>query len=112
MWTIFKVFTVFVTRLFMFWCFWPQGMWDLSFLTKDGTHTPCIERRKQLVSTYCVPGVDLRDRNYLLHFAHASSLNSGTQKEGRSNRPENGRVAKTKGRIRNNFIHDSKQEKS
>ena len=35
MWTIFKDFTEFVTRLFMFWCFWPQGMWDLSFLTKD-----------------------------------------------------------------------------
>ena len=96
----------------MFLCFWPQGIWDLNFLTKDWIRTPCIERRKQLVSAYCVPGVDLRDRKYFLHFAHASSLNSGTQKEGRSYRTENGRVAKTKGRIHNNFIHNGKQEKS
>ena len=25
----------------MFWFFWPQGMWDLTSLTRDGTHTPC-----------------------------------------------------------------------
>ena len=24
---------------------WPPGMWDLSSLTKGGTHTPCIGRR-------------------------------------------------------------------
>ena len=25
--------------------FWPLGMWDLSPLTRDGTHTPCIGRQ-------------------------------------------------------------------
>ena len=25
--------------------FWPWGMWDLSFLTRDWTLTPCIERQ-------------------------------------------------------------------
>ena len=31
-WTIFKVFTEFVTVLFLFYVlvFWPRGMWDLS----------------------------------------------------------------------------------
>ena len=24
--------------------FWPQGMWDLSFPTRDRTHTPCIRK--------------------------------------------------------------------
>ena len=27
---------------FMFWFFWPQGMWDLSSQTRDGITTPCI----------------------------------------------------------------------
>ena len=30
---------------FMFWFFWPQGMWDLSSLTGDQTRIPCIGRR-------------------------------------------------------------------
>ena len=36
-WTIFKVFTKFVTILFLLYVlvFWLQGMWDLSFLSKD-----------------------------------------------------------------------------
>ena len=25
--------------------FWSHGMWDLSSLTRDGTHTPCIGRQ-------------------------------------------------------------------
>ena len=25
--------------------FWPRGMWDLSSLTRDGTHTPCLGRQ-------------------------------------------------------------------
>ena len=30
---------------FMFWCFWPWGMWDLSSPTRDRTRAPCIGRR-------------------------------------------------------------------
>ena len=30
--------------LFYFLVFWLQGMWDLSSLTRDWTHTPCIGR--------------------------------------------------------------------
>ena len=29
----------------VFWFFWPQGRWDLSSLTRDQTHTPCIWRQ-------------------------------------------------------------------
>ena len=29
---------------FMFWYFWPRGMWDLSSLTRDWTFTFCIGR--------------------------------------------------------------------
>ena len=29
---------------FMFWIFWPWGMWHLSSLTGDWTHTSCIWR--------------------------------------------------------------------
>ena len=25
--------------------FWPQDMWDLNSLTRDGTHTPCVGRQ-------------------------------------------------------------------
>ena len=48
MWTIFfKVFIEFVTVLLLFYVlvFWQQGMWDLSYLTRDQTCTPCIGRR-------------------------------------------------------------------
>ena len=43
-WTIFKVFIEFTTILFLFYIliFWPQVMWDLSFLTRDQTGTPHI----------------------------------------------------------------------
>ena len=43
----FKVFIEFVTMLLLFYVsvFWPQGMWDLSSLTRDRTCTPCIGRR-------------------------------------------------------------------
>jgi len=42
-WTIFKVFIEFVAILLLFYIFvfWPQGMWDLSFPTRDWT---CIHR--------------------------------------------------------------------
>ena len=42
-WTIFKVFTEFVTILLPFYVlvFWPQGMWDLSSPTRDQSHNPC-----------------------------------------------------------------------
>ena len=43
MWTIFKSLLNLLPSCFcfMFWFFWPQGMWDLTSLTRDGTHTPC-----------------------------------------------------------------------
>ena len=47
MWTSFKVLIVFVT-IFLLFCvlvFWPQGMWDLSFPTRDQTCTPCMGRQ-------------------------------------------------------------------
>ena len=47
MWTIFKAFIEFVTGLLLFYVlvFWLQGMWDLSPLTGDQTHTPCFVKR-------------------------------------------------------------------
>ena len=48
MWTICKVFIEFITillLLFMFWFFWPQGMWDLCSPTRDQTYIPCIGRQ-------------------------------------------------------------------
>ena len=51
MWTIFKVFIEFVAILFPFYIsflfsffFGLWGMWDLSSLTRNRTHTPCIGR--------------------------------------------------------------------
>ena len=43
MWSILKVFIEFVTILLLLYVlgFWPWGMWDLSFLTRDQTCTPC-----------------------------------------------------------------------
>ena len=43
-----EVFIEFVTILFlflMFWFLWVRGMWDLSFPTRDQTHTPAREGR-------------------------------------------------------------------
>ena len=48
MWIIFKVFFIeSATTLPLFYVsfFWPWGMWDLSFLTRDWTCTPCMGRR-------------------------------------------------------------------
>ena len=47
MWTIFKVFIEFVTILLLFYVlvFWPRGMWGLTSLTRDQTHTPFIGRQ-------------------------------------------------------------------
>ena len=44
--TIFKVFVEFVTILLLFYVlvFWPGGLWDLIFLTRDPSHTLCIGR--------------------------------------------------------------------
>ena len=46
MWTIFKLFSEFVTILLLFYAlfFWLWGMWDLSSLTRDQTHTLCVGR--------------------------------------------------------------------
>ena len=48
MWTIFKVFIEFAAILLLFYVlvFWPQGMWNLSFPTRDGTRNPCIGRQR------------------------------------------------------------------
>ena len=47
MWTIFKVFIEFIIILLLFYVlvFWPQGMWDLSSLTRDHTCSSCIGRQ-------------------------------------------------------------------
>ena len=41
----FTVFIEFVTILCLFYVvvFWSQGMWDLSYLTRNQTHIPCTE---------------------------------------------------------------------
>ena len=46
MWTIFKILIEFVTIFILSYVLvlWPQGMWDLSSLTRDQTLTPCIGR--------------------------------------------------------------------
>ena len=43
MWTIFKVFIEFFTTLLLSYVldFWPWGMWDLTSLTRNQTHTLC-----------------------------------------------------------------------
>ena len=42
----FKVFIKFATILLLFYVlfFWPQGMWDISSLARDGAHTLCFGR--------------------------------------------------------------------
>ena len=48
MWTIFKVFTEFVTILVLFYVlvFWgPQAMWDLNSPTRGQTYPPCTGRQ-------------------------------------------------------------------
>ena len=49
MWAILKIFIEFVAALFLLFMFWiffflPRGMWDLSCLTRDRTHNPCVGR--------------------------------------------------------------------
>ena len=39
-----RPFLKFLLNLLLFWFFWPQGMWNLSFLARHGSHTSCIER--------------------------------------------------------------------
>ena len=45
MWAIFKVLIEFATVLLLFYvlAFWPGGLWGLSPLTRDGTHTNALE---------------------------------------------------------------------
>ena len=48
LWTIFKVLIEFVTELLLF-CvlvFWPRGMWDPSFQTRDRTHVSLHSKGK------------------------------------------------------------------
>lgn len=45
MWTSFKVLIEFVTISSVLVWFWPQGMWDLSFPTRDQSCTPCMGRQ-------------------------------------------------------------------
>ena len=56
MWTIFKVFieSATVLRLSYGLVFWPQGMWDLSFLIRDRTHPPALEGELLTVGTASV----------------------------------------------------------
>ena len=72
MWAIFKIFIEFVTILVLFYVLvpWLQGKGDLTSLTRDPTHTPCIGRQSLKhwtarevpasvifgVSTWWVPG--------------------------------------------------------
>ena len=47
MWTtFFEIFIGFITVLLLFYVlfFWPQGLWDFSFPTRDQSCTPCIGR--------------------------------------------------------------------
>ena len=59
MWTIFKVFIEFVTLLLLFyvWVLWPGDMWDLSYPTRNRSHTPAMEGE---VLTTESPGKSLR----------------------------------------------------
>ena len=43
----------------MFLVFWPRSMWDLSFLTRDWTHTSCIGRWS--LNHWTTRGVPLRE---------------------------------------------------
>ena len=44
MWSIFEVFIeCYKLLLFYILVFWPRGMWDLSYQTRDRTHTPALE---------------------------------------------------------------------
>ena len=61
MWAILKSFIGFVTILLLFYALvpWLWGMWDLSFLTRDGTCTPWIGRQSPTAgwprnSTTCI----------------------------------------------------------
>ena len=70
MWTIFKVFTEFVTILLLFYVlvFWLWGMWDPSSLTRDRTCTPCTGRQSLTHwFTREVPGTSV------LYFSHLAS---------------------------------------
>ena len=55
MWTIFKVFIEFVTRLFYVLVYCLQGMWGLSSLSRDQTCTPVLEGRLNPWTTREVP---------------------------------------------------------
>ena len=60
MWTIFKVCITFVTTLlllFMFWFFWPRGMWDLNPLTKELTLPPTGRRSPNYWTTGNAPNL-------------------------------------------------------
>ena len=47
MWTVFNVFIEFlaISLLFYVLAFWPPGMRDSNFLTRDATHTLCTGRQ-------------------------------------------------------------------
>ena len=83
MWIIFKVFCIeFATTLSLFYVsfFWPQGMWDLSFLIRDWTCTPCMGRwslnhwttRKS--PAYCLCGMWEHNHTIYLHLSYYTQL--------------------------------------
>ena len=56
---------------FMFWFFWPQGMWDLSSLTRDRTRTLCFGRWSL---NHRLPGKSLSSLYLFIHFSHCSKM--------------------------------------
>ena len=65
----FQVFIEFCKILFLFYVlvFWPQGMWDLSFPTRNWTHTPCFGRWScNRWTTREVPGCHILERHATL----------------------------------------------
>ena len=58
----------------VFFFFWPQGMWDLSFPTRDWTLTPCIEGK---VLTTGPPGKSLDDLSLNLRCGSEVSWDNG-----------------------------------
>ena len=69
-WTIFKVFIDFVTTLllfFMFWFFWPQGMWDFSSLARDQTCILCTGRSRNHWTIREVPQSSFKVNSILLN---------------------------------------------
>ena len=42
---VFIEFAIILLLFFMFWFLWARSMWDLSFPTRDQTHSPALEAK-------------------------------------------------------------------